>query len=128
MIRIRARGLDGFREDLSVAEERLVDGVHTLTSELADDTAKGARAKGYRGKKPKPEHAVDTVRARGPVVSAGEGIEHYGFYDFGGKVGPNRSISRRYIKGGRFLFPAVRDLRVGKRADAVVDDATKELQ
>lgn len=126
MITVHVRGLDGFQHDLVVSEDRLLDGIHTLTSELADETEAGARTKASREKL--TGAAMNSIRARGPVVEAGVGIEHYGFADFGGKVGKNRSIHRRYIKGGRYLYPTVRGLGVVKQADAMVDKATKDLQ
>lgn len=126
MITVHVRGLDGFQHDLTVSEDRLLDGIHTLTSELAQETGKGARQKADPDKL--TGAAMNSIRARGPVVEAGMGIEHYGFADFGGKVGPHRSISRRYIKGGRYLFPTVRGLGVMKQADAMVDKAVKGLQ
>src|ERR1044071_10247713 len=106
MIKVHVRGLDGFQHDLLVAEDRLLDGVHTLTSELADETETGARRRA--GPDKLTGAAMGSIRARGPVVEAGMSIEHYGFADFGGNVGPKRSIHRRYIKGGRYLFPPVR--------------------
>ena len=64
----------------------------------------------------------------GPVVRAGDDVPWYGFADFGGRVGRKRSIKRTYIKGGRWLFPAVRDLGVYKKAEKMVERATKGLR
>lgn len=126
MIRIKARGLDGFMHELEVAENRLVDGIHTLTSELADETADDARGRARSGQK--TGASMNSIRAMGPVVRAGDDVPWYGFADFGGRVGKKRSIIRRYIKGGRWLFPAVRDVGVVRRAEKVVDTATKGLR
>ena len=126
MIRVNVRGLDGFRRDIEVAENRLVDGIHTLTSELADDTATSARRKADREKK--SGDAMRSIRAAGPVVTAGVGVVYYGFADFGGRVGEGRRIYRKYIKGGRYLYPSVGELEVGRRAEQTVDEATKGLQ
>lgn len=126
MIRVHVRGLDGFMRDLEVAEDRLVDGIHTLTSELADDTARSARNKADRDKK--SGDAMRSIRAAGPVVTAGVGVVYYGFADFGGRVGEGRRISRKYIKGGRYLYPSVGGLDVGRRAEETADDATKGLR
>jgi hypothetical protein len=125
-IKVRVRGLDGFRHDTEVASERLVEGVRDLMSDLAGDTAKDARRRADKGKL--TGRSSDSIRAHGPVVTAGGDVPWYGFADFGGKVGRNRSIHRTYIKGGRWLFPAVRDVGVMERGNQVVDDATKELR
>lgn len=126
MIKVRARGLEGFRHDLEVSSDRLVDGVRSLMSELADETADDARDRARSGKK--TGASMNSIRAMGPVVTAGADVPWYGFADFGGKVGRNKSISRRYIKGGRWLFPAVKDVGVVKRAEKTVDIATKDVQ
>lgn len=126
MIHVRARGLDGFRHDLTVSRDRLIDGTRSLMSELADETADDARDRARRGQK--TGASMNSIRAMGPVVRAGDDVPWYGFADFGGRVGRKRSIIRRYIKGGRWLFPAVRDVGVIKKGEAMVEKATKELR
>lgn len=126
MIRVKARGLDGFQHELEVAEDRLIEGMFDMERSLAKETAQIARRKA--GRERLTGAATDSISAAGPVVSGGNGIEHYGFADFGGRVGRNRSISRRYIKGGRYLFPGVKEVGVREAADDVVDNATKGLQ
>lgn len=125
-IRVKARGLDGFVHDCEVAQERLKDNVRDLMSDLADETASDARGRARPQKL--TGAAMDSIRALGPVVRAGDGIEHYGFADFGGTAGEGRRIKRRYIKGGRWLFPAVRDVGVVRRAEDAVDRATEDLR
>lgn len=126
MIKVKARGLDGFMHELEVSEERLIEGVRDLMSELADESADDARGRARSGKK--TGASMNSIRAMGPVVRAGDDVPWYGFADFGGRVGPKRSIHRKYIKGGRWLFPAVRDVGVVRRAEKTVDDATKGLR
>ncbi len=126
MIKVKARGLDGWNKDLEVAQDRLVAGVRDLCSDLARESASDARHRASSGKL--TGAAMDSIKAFGPVVRAGDGIEHYGFADFGGTAGVKRSIKRRYIKGGRWLFPAISDVGVGKRAHDMVDNATEDLR
>jgi hypothetical protein len=126
MIKVEARGLDGFIHNLEVSQDRLIEGMRDLMSELADETADDARTRARRGKL--TGASMNSIRAMGPVVRAGDDVPWYGFADFGGKVGKKRSVSRPYIKGGRWLFPAVRDVGVLKKADQMVDETTKELQ
>ena len=125
-MRVKVRGLDGFQHELEVSEDRLVEGVRSLMSELADETASDARNRARSGKL--TGASMNSIRSPGPVVRAGDDVPWYGFADFGGRVGRNRSIVRRYIKGGRWLFPAVKDLGVLRKADEMLETATKELQ
>jgi hypothetical protein len=126
MIRVHVRGLDGFQHDLTVSRDRLIEGVRDLMSELSSETADDARGRARRGMK--TGASMNSIRAMGPVVRAGDDVPWYGFADFGGRVGVKRSIVRTYIKGGRWLFPAVRDLGVVNRSEAMVEKAIKELR
>lgn len=126
MVKVTVRGLDGFRHELEVAEGRLVEGTRSLMSDLARETASDARNRARRGKL--TGASMGSIRSAGPVVRAGDAVPWYGFADFGGTAGKNRSIHRRYIKGGRWLFPAVRDVGVIREAEEMVDKATKGLQ
>lgn len=126
MIRVKARGLDGFQHELTVSRDRLIDGTRSLMSELADETADDARSRARRGQK--TGASMNSIRGVGPVVRAGDDVPWYGFADFGGRVGKKRSIYRKYIKGGRWLFPAVRDVGVIRKGEEMVEKATKGLR
>lgn len=41
------------------------------------------------------------------VVGGSKKIPYYGFLDFGGRVGKNKSVARPFVKSGRYLWPAV---------------------
>ena len=60
--------------------------------------------------------AARTIKARSTRtsvrVSEGSSRARYvPWLDFGGKVGRARSVSRPYISGGRYLYPALTDKR-----------------
>lgn len=40
------------------------------------------------------------------VVGGGRKAPYYPWLDFGGKVGRNKSIERKFISSGRFIYPA----------------------
>ena len=42
----------------------------------------------------------------GKAVGGSKKAPHYGWLEFGGKVGRKRSIERRFIQGGRYLYPS----------------------
>jgi hypothetical protein len=126
MIDITLRGNDDLVSDLRTAEERLFNGVRDLMSDLSSDTAKDARRRASRDSL--TGRSADSIVSRGQQVSAGGGIAWYGFADFGGTAGRRRSIKRAFIKGGRYLFPAVRNVGVYKKAYETVDKATKGVQ
>lgn len=41
------------------------------------------------------------------VVGGSGKVPYYGFLDFGGRVGRNKSVSRPFVRSGRYLWPAV---------------------
>jgi hypothetical protein len=125
MIQVKVRGADEFQRNIMAGNKRLADGIRSLMDELADDVADEARRRAKRGSK--TGRAAGSIRAVGPVVRAGDDVPWYGFADMGGRVGRNRSISRPFIKGGRYLFPAVRDVGVIKQAETLVDKVTKDI-
>lgn len=45
------------------------------------------------------------------AVAGGRKAPYYPWLDFGGRVGRNRSVERRFIKSGRYLYPAWSDNR-----------------
>lgn len=65
--------------------------------------------------------ARDSVRAvvsqgGGGVRAGGAKAPHYGWLDFGGRVGRNKSVSREVIRGGRYIYPAL-----AERSDDVLE-------
>lgn len=126
MIELHLKGLDEKQAALTQAERRLADGMPELENELADDMANLARRKARSDSK--SGRAMGSIRAMGPAVSAGMDIDYYGFFDFGGKVGYKDRVVRRYIRGGRYLFPAMTEIGVIRQAEAFADKATEELR
>lgn len=126
MIRVTLRGDDEQRSDLATAKARFLKGVPDLMESLSQEVETKARGRARRGSL--TGQSANSIRAMGPQVSAGSGVPWYNFADFGGRVGRNKSVSRPFIKGGRWLFPAVADVEVGRQTEAMLDKATKELQ
>lgn len=41
------------------------------------------------------------------IKGGGKRVPYFGFIDFGGRVGRNKSVERPFIKRGRIIYPAV---------------------
>lgn len=52
---------------------------------------------------------VASTRTAAQVKGGGARAPYYPWLDFGGKVGVNRSISREFIKRGRYIYPSYVD-------------------
>jgi hypothetical protein len=48
-----------------------------------------------------------STQTRGRVVEGGRTAPHTPWLDFGGRVGPSRSISRPFQKRGRYIYPGL---------------------
>lgn len=48
-----------------------------------------------------------SLRAEGPrVTGGGSQAPYFGWLEFGGRTGINRSVERRFVRGGRYVWPA----------------------
>lgn len=49
-----------------------------------------------------------SLKAMGATVSAGGSrAPYFGWLDFGGRVGVKKSVLRRYVAGGRYIWPTL---------------------
>jgi hypothetical protein len=69
------------------------------------------------------------------IKAGGSRAPYYAWLDFGGRVGPNKSVLRKFYSDGRYLYPALRDPAVRaeikgiytNRAIGVVESAGIEV-
>lgn len=61
-----------------------------------------------------------STRTASRVSGGSNKAPYYGFLDFGGRVGPKRSVKRPFIKEGRYLYPAL-SANYGKFADLLTE-------
>jgi hypothetical protein len=63
-----------------------------------------------------------STRTESRVSGGSKRVPWYPFIDFGGRVGPKRSVHRPFVKQGRYLYPAL-----GANYDKFVDLLTNKL-
>lgn len=67
------------------------------------------------------------------ITTGGRGAPYYPWLDYGGRVGRNRSVNRRFEKGGRYLYPAYHSQQANiakllkKRLEAIAEGAGLEV-
>lgn len=71
--------------------------------------------------------AASTLAARSTQTSVrvsggGRKAPYYPWLDFGGRVGKNRSVSRPFFSGGRYLYPAL-----SARREAILEAVREAL-
>jgi hypothetical protein len=108
---IRVRGIEEWRANLA----RLMSGLSDMADDVARESAQGVKRRaraltpvgpGLNG------HARSSINVRGATVRGGSRTyPYFGWLDFGGRVGINRSVHRPYLRSGRIMFVAYRGER-----------------
>jgi hypothetical protein len=128
---IQVRGLRELRGALRDIEKTLGPELRKGLNEVADvvlDTARPlvpTRSGDARSslKAGSTEKAVQ-------IKAGGTKAPYWGFLDFGGKVGRKKSVKRRFIQEGRYIYPTLRN-RAGAIEDKfyeVIDRVTEGLR
>lgn len=58
------------------------------------------------------------------ISAGGRKAPYYGWLDFGGRIGKDKSVSRKFVRGGRYIWPTIganRDALAGAIEKALVD-------
>ena len=120
---INVEGLDSLRAGLRKADAGLAKELGQAGKQAADIVARTA----------KPKVPVLTGRAqaslRAVVVNGGGGVRgggpkapHFGWLNFGGRVGRNKSVTRERVKPDRYVYTSLEEKRdevVGAYVDGV---------
>lgn len=107
---IRVVGLREFQRNLKKLDSDLPKALRVAFNGAADVVVKDARPRVAS----RSGRAAGTVKARSTqtasrVVGGGNKAPYYPWLDFGGKVGRARSVSRPFLKHGRYIYDAYFD-------------------
>lgn len=105
---LKIEGLKDFQAALRDAEEGLQKQLRVVFNEAADAVVASARPFIPR----RSGRLAGTLKAssgqrEASVKLGGVKTPYAGFIEFGGRVGRRRSVIRRFVPGGRSLYPAV---------------------
>jgi hypothetical protein len=103
---IKIKGLSEFNKALRQMDSDLPKALREANNKAADIVAGWARSRVPT----RTGHAAGTVKAKSTrtesrVSGGSKKYPYYPWLDFGGKVGRRRSVSRPFIKAGRFIYP-----------------------
>lgn len=106
---IKIEGLVDFQRAVKLAEDGLQKQLRVVFNEAAEIVVGSGRPFIPR----RSGALAATLRAssgqRNATVSLGKAKTPYaGFVEFGGRVGPNQSVRRPFVPGGRSMYPAVK--------------------
>lgn len=105
---IRIEGLREFQRALKTMDGESQKQLKVALDEVSRVVAAGAARRVPR----KTGRAAASLRAQSSqrearVVEGSRKIRYYGWLDFGGRVGIDRSVERRFVRSGRYLWPTV---------------------
>lgn len=125
--RVVVDGLRDLNKALKAANTEASDEMKAVLKGIAEGVVTDVRSRVPR----RTGKAAASYRPRGGVKGAsiafaGSKAPYAPWLDFGGTVGKSKSVKRPFIKGGRYLYPAINDNMADieqKVADAI-DDIT----
>lgn len=97
---------------------------HNKAAQIVVDTARPRVPLGPgKGGHAKDSIRVASTRTSTRVKAGSKRIPYYPWLDFGGSVGPKRSVRRPFIKEGRYIFAAYNDNK-----PEIADTLKRELE
>lgn len=109
---IRVTGLAEFVRDLKRLDADLPKALRVAFNGCADIVVNDARSSiPSRSGKARSSVKARSTQAASRVVGGSKKVPYYPWLDFGGKVGRGRSVSRPFLKHGRYIYNAYFDNR-----------------
>jgi HK97 gp10 family phage protein len=123
---IHVKGLKELQRALKKVDKNLPRELRKALNAAADIVVDAAKPKVAR----RTGAAADSIKAgstqrAGQIKVGGTKAPYYPWLDFGGSVGRGKSVSRPYLKEGRYIYPTLREKR--DEVDAKVDEGLKRL-
>ncbi len=124
--RIEAVGLREMRRALKAVDAQLPRELRLVLNQ----GSKAIAAEAVPRMPKKTESLRKSVRPRstqteGRVMAGNAKVPYAGFIEFGGKVGKNKSVRRKFVKEGRYLYPAFE--RRGPQIKRLIERAFDDL-
>jgi hypothetical protein len=109
---IAVEGLRDMVRSLRDLDSGLPRAVRLAANEAAGIVVQDAqRRTPSRSGKARKSIKAKSTRTAARVTSGGRRAPYMPWLDYGGRVGPNRSVRRPFIADGRYVYPAYRDKR-----------------
>lgn len=105
---VKIEGLAEFNRNLRKLDNDLPKALRLAHNEAANLIVDWAKPRVAR----KSGRAAGTVKAKSTrtesrISGGSKRVPYYPWLDFGGRVGPKRSVHRPFIREGRYLYPAL---------------------
>lgn len=103
---IKVAGLREFQRALKMMDGESQKKLRVVLNEAATTVARGAgrRVPRRTGRAGASVRAMSSQR-EARVMGGSNKVPYYPWLDFGGRVGRDRSVSRPFVQGGRYMYP-----------------------
>lgn len=102
---IKVDGLAQFSRNLKKLDSDLPKGLRLALNQSAELVVTGAQGKvPSRSGRARGSIRAASTRTEARVRAGGNRAPYYPWLDFGGRVGPGRSVSRPFLRDGRYLY------------------------
>ena len=128
---IQVRGLRELRGALRDVDKTLGPELRKALNEVAEivlDTARPLVP--TRSGKARASLKAGSTEKAVQIKAGGSKAPYYGWLDFGGKVGRAKSVKRRFITEGRYVYPSLTKRRddIEDKFYEVIDRLTRDLR
>lgn len=109
---ITVTGLKEFQKGLKQVDKDLPKELRKGFNEVADLVVADVRKRvPVRSGKARLSVRSASTQTAAQIKAGGRKAPYYPWLDFGGRVGPNKSVKRPFRQGGRYLYPAIKQNR-----------------
>jgi hypothetical protein len=123
---VRIEGLADLNRSLRRVSSDAPKALRLAANKAADIVVTEARSRvPRRSGKAKASIKAKSTRTAARVSSGGRRAPYMPWLDYGGSVGPNKSVKRPFIADGRYVYPAFRSKR--QQFERVLREALAEV-
>lgn len=107
---IKIKGVREFQKALKDMDGETQKQLRVVFNSVAETIASATRRKVPSGPSGKAKGSVKVASSQreAKVKAGGNKAPYYPWLDFGGKTGRNKSIKRRFLTDGRYMYPTYR--------------------
>lgn len=120
-VQVKIEGMREFRKALRDADRELPKEMRRAFNNVAEMVAdEAANRVPVRSGRLRDSIRPRSTQTEGVVVMGRASVPYAGWIDFGGKIAPRGTVvERQFIREGRYLFPAGRDLEPAIKRETV---------
>lgn len=123
-VAVRVEGLRAFTRSLKDVDRELPKAVRLANNRTVQIIVDGAQPEiPVRSGKARASMKAKSTRTAARIAAGSKRAPYYGWLDFGGKTGIDRSVDRPFYKQGRYIYPTY-EARQDRVVEVMVEEYT----